>query len=773
MKKALGLLSALLLCFGLAPAQTALQTGDMAIVTFNSDGTDAIGILTFVDLLPGTTFLLTDNGFERGAPAGAYTWGNSEEVTRLTVNTSTIPAGTVIQYDRATIIPSNITQVKLAGFGSPYIDQYTTAGDGVFILQGTWINGNTGFSDATFTGTYVWGFNSTAWTPTTGLPSGTAASRLPPELACANLDFATHADNLQYLDSAPKSGSKASIISNLTNPANWQSNNTTQYPITTGPFTITPGVTTATWTGAADTDWFNCQNWDTYVVPDLTTDVIFPTTTALRDCILQPGDTARCNDIDFTETGGFALRAEGDVTKVLEVHGDLDILTTAGSNALDFDDGLAGTDDGHIFLYGNWNNTAGAADFLEGESTIHFVGPNTQNVSVGISSIEVFGSFVINKPTADLVLQDIVEVNDTLGLLNRRIITSAGTYIHTLDPSPGVLIGNPLNSYVQGTLRRNTQPTGGLFDFPVGDPIMAQVAQVNLTPGHGLLTLEAFFSNAIPGAQPSITESAVLYNQMLNGGIWTIQPVAGTLFTPYTLSLYEGNYTNGGGQYINVKRPNSASAWANDGSHVTYLEAGGIVYCVRTGLIAFSEFGIATTVLPVTLNYFEGEIFQDTQVRLDWEIASELNVEEYIVQRVDGDEFLEIGRLDAQGPQQYTLYDFRPQTGRNEYRLMEFTVNGELVEISRTEVYLDDLDAQWSIYPNPFQSEVHIVSNAPDLDLRVVLSGIDGKVLFQSQGNPAVINPQLGNFSSQLPAGVYLLSIQDGTQRMVEKLIKQ
>ena len=61
MKRAFGLLVLFLLFVPIAHSQTILQTGDMAVVTFNSDGRDAIGIVTFVDLTPGTTFLCTDN----------------------------------------------------------------------------------------------------------------------------------------------------------------------------------------------------------------------------------------------------------------------------------------------------------------------------------------------------------------------------------------------------------------------------------------------------------------------------------------------------------------------------------------------------------------------------------------------------------------------------------------------------------------------------------------------------------------------------------------
>ncbi len=177
--------------------------------------------------------------------------------------------------------------------------------------------------------------------------------------------------------------------------------------------------------------------------------------------------------------------------------------------------------------------------------------------------------------------------------------------------------------------------------------------------------------------------------------------------------------------------------------------------------------------LPVILNYFQGEVIDQDEVRLDWEIAAELNVAEYRVERVEADGFFEIGRLDAQGPQQYTLYDFSPLAGRNEYRLMELTSNGELVEVSRTEVYLDGIESQWSIYPNPFQSNIQLQTNEFDLELNIVLSSVDGRVLFQSNGNSASLNSRLRTFTSQLPGGVYLISIHDGKQRTVEKIIKQ
>jgi|GEM_PF-4179902 len=772
MKQALGWLIALLFCSSTTIAQTVLQTGDLAIVSFNADGTDVTGILTMVDLLPGTVFLATDNGFERSAPPGAYTFGNSEEVMEFTVGAATIPAGTVLEYDRG-FVGGGITALKLFGNFSPHFDQYVTSGDGVFLLQGTWSNGSNGAHDATFSGTYIWGFNGEPWVPTTSNATGTAASRLPPELACASFAL-PHVDNWTYLDTAPKTGSKATLFSEITNPANWTSSNSGPLPVPSGPFTITPGNTVATWTGNMDTDWFNCQNWNTFIVPELTTDVIFPTTSSANNCVLQPGDTARCRNITFTETGGNSLIAESDPSKVLEVYGDLAIATTGGSNCMDFGDAIAGNADGHVYLHGNWDNQASSAEFTEGDSKVWFVGNGNQSIAVAPQNTEDFTNLEIDKATGQVNLQDNIEVNGNL-VLQSGIIATGTNHVYVSNPTPTAITTNGATpiSWVFGNLRREMSQLGGQFPFPVGTATHAQLAVLDMLPSHGVVILEASFSDAITGAQPNVNELGDIYPILLNGGIWDIAPVSGSLANTYSIGLFEQDYSNGGGPLINVKRPNVSSNWDNPGLHVTYNEAAGVAYCARTGLTTFSDFGIATRVLPVVMTYFQGEAVEDRTVRLDWGIATEINVETYEVERVVEDGFESIGASAATGTGEYTVYDADAMAGRNEYRLLERTTNGDRIEIGRTEVYLDEKASSWTVYPNPFTNLIQIKHQGIESEIRVSLTALDGRAVLAMQGEITEVNAKLDEVAGNLPAGVYLITITSELNRSVQKLIKR
>ena len=77
---------------------------------------------------------------------------------------------------------------------------------------------------------------------------------------------------------------------------------------------------TYTWTGTADTNWHNPNNWSDYLVPDATIDVIIPETT--NKCWVYAAD-AECNNLTIYHGTGanfFKLFDED-----LHVHGDLTI----------------------------------------------------------------------------------------------------------------------------------------------------------------------------------------------------------------------------------------------------------------------------------------------------------------------------------------------------------------------------------------------------------------------------------------------------------------
>lgn len=60
------------------------------------------------------------------------------------------------------------------------------------------------------------------------------------------------------------------------------------------------------------------------------------------------------------------------------------------------DDSNSSTQDGQIFLYGNWKNNAGDSSFLQGQSTIHLIGNTTQVINDNdYTRLETFGNLVL------------------------------------------------------------------------------------------------------------------------------------------------------------------------------------------------------------------------------------------------------------------------------------------------------------------------------------------------------------------------------------------
>ncbi len=77
-----------------------------------------------------------------------------------------------------------------------------------------------------------------------------------------------------------------------------------------------------------------------------------------------------------------------------------------------------------------------------------------------------------------------------------------------------------------------------------------------------------------------------------------------------------------------------------------------------------------------------------------------------------------------------------------------------------------------SIFPNPTLAEVQVRFSRPiDQQLQLQVHHVNGKLLFQRQLNAGHLQEDIS--LANLPAGVYLLSLQSGTDRLIRKIIKQ
>jgi hypothetical protein len=339
------------LYFHWSAGSTVFKPGELLYIGFDTNipgatsGNDKHFITTLVDIKPGTQFNLTSSRYEAGAPPNVRTnkWYNSGDyiykdmdVQEFTWNgTSTIAAGSIIAfmnkfssnnvYDSVMINgvyqPLFFSDSKKGGFN---IGTATTKGEQIYITQGCYYPIGEVYTDRynLLFGHVLFGMSIyTDWVPVTATP-GTAntgiayrSSRVPPEIECLHIANLSDTVGLAYYTGLTN-GTKRFLKLGVNTSANWKwrvgdslLNITEQYvtPYSGNigrPYTITASVNTdGSWTGDADTDWFNCNNWEGNYVPDSRTDVIvntgaphYPVITKFASCkSIQINNSATVN----------------------------------------------------------------------------------------------------------------------------------------------------------------------------------------------------------------------------------------------------------------------------------------------------------------------------------------------------------------------------------------------------------------------------------------------------------------------------------------------
>lgn len=452
---------------------TTLIPGDLAIIAVNTNiggsGLDQIAFVCFQDILPGTTMYLTDNGYEREF---ANQWGGTEGVISITRIGSTLPKGTIVVFESNTgnvtsgthfdmylcgAVDNNWTKSALSGglIGGFNLN----SNDDVYIMQGgVWTNSTTHHS--TYTGNVLYGWTESGWnaapsagtctTPSFSLPTDcTAWSTLYPFMDCFNTLAPTGNAKVKFDDPinpdfSTTTNGRFDWIVLINNTANWVSylDNVTYnaggYDYKNGCATMS--ITTNTyvngkWSGRKDTNWFNCGNWDTLVVPDATVNVQVGDNTfnnqakvdATAPFAFSYGNIAKANNLTIT---GEKVEIVGSVNNKLEVHGDL-LINTAGVNSgdLDMDDGTPAAD-GQLYLYGNWTNNVGDTAFEEGNGTVQFVGSIPQVINnVSPLGTESFYNVILDNNFDTQVSNNLLATGDLTVNPSRTVTVNNNNYI--------------------------------------------------------------------------------------------------------------------------------------------------------------------------------------------------------------------------------------------------------------------------------------------------------------------------------------------------------
>lgn len=607
---------------------TEFGPGDLAIVAVNtqvlgSGSTDEVCFVAFKEITAGTSFFMTDNGFER---ATADKWGDSEGVMRFTraAGTSTIPAGTVIclngpyttepYYDIIVcgVLDNDNWQIDAnvinAPSGASSFD--LNSSDQVWIMQGGAWSNPSGSQNATYNGNLLYGWSGITWkanigtTPTTWT---TAGSRLIPGTECFTTELSTVTNNSKTKYTGPvTSTTRLGWIARINNASNWTGySSNANYDAAPAAYDYyaecivfpidAPTETAGKWLGSKNTDWFDCANWDTKEVPDSTVNVVIENVSGANNvCNIDYNapnaylysNMAWCRDLTITDK---ELRLEGNASDALSIFGDLSI----GSNGtLLMSDGTAAAD-GVIYILGDWNNQL-QSHFNEGDGTVHFIGTSAQSISTADTK-EVFNNVTFQCP-AGMTLNDHVQIKNQF-YMTMGTVTNTGALLElgVSTVSPGTL--NYLDGRITGEFKRWMTATSTDYLFPIGTSSSNQFAQINcanITPGAFTLS----FKNTAPSTTGlPVYESGFTFNNTFTNGYWSGNASDGLASTGYTLSL-DGTGFTGYTQDADVRilQRTGAGSWTLNGTHSAAVGA----IANRNTMDAFGEYALAPAVRCIT-----------------------------------------------------------------------------------------------------------------------------------------------------------------------------
>jgi len=178
--------------------------------------------------------------------------------------------------------------------------------------------------------------------------------------------------------------------------------------------------------------------------------------------------------------------------------------------------------------------------------------------------------------------------------------------------------------------------------------------------------------------------------------------------------------------------------------------------------------------LPVELRFFGG-VYQDRQVVLNWQTASELNNSLFIIEKSsDAEEFTGIGEVQGNGTsseqQSYSYIDSNPVNGINYYRLVQVDFDGAL-ELSKTIAVVAELEKLViEIFPNPTSDQFSIRLSRTVHDLTLMLNDISGSLIFARKITGSNERGITINVSG-LKEGVYVLSLNSDGDLESHKLV--
>lgn len=819
---------------------TIFGAGDIAIVGMcvnmgacgGAAGEDEISFVTFEDIAPGTSIDLTDNGFQR-VGCGSNTWGDGEGVVRITRTTSTLPKGAVITLrlmNNSVFVPLQPDANWTVSYPVGTSFNLNGTDEQVYIMQGGIWNNPGGASDATYTGgTLMFAINTfNAWTCN---DNTTTRGDLPLPLKCFSILPGIATANIKYTGPVTPASQK-DWVDRLNSVTNWSGTATCAAYVAGGLdyggtaqyySIIASGFNQGQWTGASNTDWFDCNNWQNFKIPDVVTDVVIDQT-ALRSCevgvstlttaavcqsinvnsndavtrnlsvinsaSLTVGQdvaitktttsanlslsvlntsTFTCNNLTLTGTGSGIEDAQFNNkqnTTTVNINGNLTLNTGAKLDLTDVGNY------GIVNLSGSYFNNGLESDFKQTNSIVKFNGTSVQSITTNGFN-EVFGNIIVNKASGTLNLYNNVEVENVVTFTSGLVNSTASALLIFRDAASHASASNA--SFTNGPVRKIGNDS---FTFPIGKTSVyapAGITAPSVVSDH--FTAEYFDSNPHPTYDNTLKDITIDHLSICEH--WIINRTNGTSNVSVDLSW---NTPRSCG--VTTLADLLVARW--DGTMWKDHGNGGTTGNTTTGTIvtlgavtAFSPFTLGSVTvlnpLPIVVNNFEA-LKNGNNVDLSWSVSNNNKISYFeIWTSTNAENFVLLETVKASNKhltsKDYSTIDNSPEIGVNYYKLKVVDVNGRIT-FSEIKSVSFDLNNSIYIFPNPVElgKDVYVNLQLIDENEIVEVSIVDqiGKIILNNsyKGQKSIYFN-----TANLAKGVYFVKVKSKNELVSQRII--
>ncbi|WP_154658299.1 T9SS type A sorting domain-containing protein [Eisenibacter elegans] len=520
-------------------------------------------------------------------------------------------------------------------------------------------------------------------------------------------------------------------------------------------------ATTAIWTGAQNTDWFNPLNWCPSA-PTATTRVIIPGAGVPQMPVIA---------------------ANGAVCEGLQIDAGASLMIQPGFE---------------LGVYGDWQNNGTSS--LTG-ATVRFLG--TANANLAGAGTQNFHRLVVDKTGGRrLRLERPVSVAEQLVLRNGELMLNNQTL--TIQNPATTAITRENNAFIRSETNAainpsivcwNTGTNTGNYVYPFGTaenaagyiPLTIQKTAITTNTQFCVATRATGVDN-VPFAQ------STHMNSIVGGGPlftvdrwWNITSSVNPLPAPgvdirFTYRAAENTLPDPVQALAVQKFDFSFADWLSPFSGGGTGVSSGIGTVDAQGVQAFSPFVItlASQPLPVTLLNFEVQALPERQaVQVDWTTAHEQNNAHFVVERsADGRTFASIAQVPANTQdlrlRRYQYVDQAPLPGTSYYRLRQVDISGE-AQIYRTVAVQFQQMYGLQVLPNPSDGYALglRLQEESSVGVQISIRAMDGQTIrrLNVRTDSAGRWQETLVFPQKLPAGAYLVEAVSEGHSFVEKLI--